>query len=195
MGRDSLIEDQEALDNHLPNGGLYILPQKVPVDGEIEEVCFLGNKERSDLPGSFYFITFRNTTRDGNLTLVKSRGISDRNIPTNNCVFLNDISRRTVLKGDSLGIFIPSECRKGDCPLQLGLHSTSASPQTLLFDLRSTFFTARGIRIQADKVVFAELVSQTIDLNIKIIVQGESIMMYLQFLHVRFSFQSKYPLL
>lgn len=177
MGRESLIEDQEALDHHLSHGGLYILPQKVPVDGEIVEICFLANKERSDLPGSFFLITFRNTTHDGYLTLVNSRVVSDINIQTNNCVFLDHVSRRTVLKGDSLGIFIPSECRRGDCPLHLGLQSTSASSQTLLFE-GSKYFTAKSIRINANKVMFAELVSATVDLNIKIIVEGVCVFMY-----------------
>lgn len=172
IGRESLIKDQEALHNYLPHGGLYLLPQKVPVHGEVDEVCFLAEKEKANIRGGFLLLIYRDIADDGYLEMVGIGALVD--VTGENCTFLTKRARKMVFKDDRLGIFLPTNCSIKECPLRLNLKRASRSSQTVLFLRGSPEFTFRTIKEIADRIKFTELLQVSVDLNIKIVIQGKT---------------------
>ena len=111
---------------YVDTGGLYLIPDKVPVQGRITDICIHGyiriedvslyqdtngNYDiNSDVRSFVYAVLYRpQNDEEQTLSLVYNPVVVYHGISVN-CVFLSDVLEWNVEKGDRVGVYIPSNC-------------------------------------------------------------------------------------
>ena len=128
---------------YLETGGLYLMPEQVPIDGRVVQARIFGyiSDEKLDLvfgpnPGSvlpfLYVLAFRHDRESDSYQMLQ------RPVKVKHTVQPGEVSMGIhVTKGDRFGVFIPHNCESVDseklCPSQINLRVNSTSCMSALY--------------------------------------------------------------
>ena len=107
---------EPVTDLYTSTGGLYLLPDVVPIQGSIKEICVHGYSKRKFLNMYMfklrlfvYVLLYRPDTKQNNTFFMVYEPVVVYHMTQIGCLKFNDLDWNVEV-GDNIGVFIPKDC-------------------------------------------------------------------------------------